>query len=106
MLGNLQNPEHHERRLMRTHLARVGDGGVVLIMAAVQGMESRVASGAEALQKGERIVFLGDSITQAGAGAGGYVALAKEELAKKYPDRGIEVIGAGISGNRVPDLEA
>ncbi|HEY2250710.1 MAG TPA: GDSL-type esterase/lipase family protein [Planctomycetaceae bacterium] len=58
------------------------------------------------LGKGERIVFLGDSITQAGAGPGGYVALVKEAIAKKYPDIDIEVIGAGISGNRVPDLEA
>ena len=91
---------------MRTHFVRGGIFGVVLVMAAVQGMEARMASGADALQKGERIVFLGDSITQAGAGAGGYVTLAKEALAKKYPDRGIEVIGAGISGNRVPDLEA
>lgn len=64
------------------------------------------AAADEPLKKGERIVFLGDSITQAGAGAGGYVTLAKEALAKKYPDLGIEVIGAGISGNRVPDLEA
>ena len=58
------------------------------------------------LAKGERIVFLGDSITQAGAASGGYVALAKEAIAKKHPDLEIEVIGAGISGNRVPDLEA
>jgi len=53
----------------------------------------------------ERIVFLGDSITQAGVGSNGYVTLVKKELAKKYPDREIEVIGAGISGNKVPDLQ-
>src|SRR6266566_3817729 len=58
------------------------------------------------LEKGERIVFLGDSITQAGAGPDGYVSFVKEAVAKKYADLGIEVIGAGISGNRVPDLEA
>lgn len=58
------------------------------------------------LKKGDRIVFLGDSITQAGAAPGGYVTLVKEALAKKYPGLEIEVIGAGISGNRVPDLEA
>jgi len=58
------------------------------------------------LGKGERIVFLGDSITQAGADPGGYVYLAKEGIASKYHDLDIEVIGAGISGNRVPDLEA
>jgi lysophospholipase L1-like esterase len=57
------------------------------------------------LGKGERIVFLGDSITQAGAAPGGYVALVKEAVAKKYPDLETEIVGAGISGNRVPDLE-
>jgi lysophospholipase L1-like esterase len=67
---------------------------------------SRRVLAADALRKGERIVFLGDSITQAGAGAGGYVSLVKEALAQKYPDLGIDVVGAGISGNRVPDLEA
>lgn len=58
------------------------------------------------LGKGERIVFLGDSITQAGAGPGGYVTLVKEQFAKQHPDLDTEIIGAGISGNRVPDLEA
>lgn len=57
------------------------------------------------LQKGERIVFLGDSITQAGAGPSGYVTLVRESLKASHPELGIEVIGAGISGNKVPDLE-
>jgi isoamyl acetate esterase len=58
-----------------------------------------------ALKKSERIVFLGDSITEAGVGAKGYVTLIKKELAEKHKDLGIEVIGAGISGNKVPDLQ-
>jgi len=80
----------------------------MFLILSVLGLlaDGRTGMAADALKKGERIVFLGDSITQAGAGAGGYVTLVKETLAKKYPDRGIEVIGAGISGNRVPDLEA
>ena len=57
------------------------------------------------LKKGERIVFLGDSITQAGVGQKGYVTLIKAALAEKHPDYGVEVIGAGISGNKVPDLQ-
>ena len=65
------------------------------------------AEGAEpALKKGDRIVFLGDSITQAGVGPKGYVTKIKEAIAKKHPDLGIEVIGAGISGNKVPNLQA
>jgi lysophospholipase L1-like esterase len=54
---------------------------------------------------GERIVFLGDSITQGGAGPGGYVTLVREAIAAALPDKGVEVLGAGISGTTVPDLE-
>ncbi|MBN9518014.1 SGNH/GDSL hydrolase family protein [bacterium] len=57
------------------------------------------------LQKGDRIVFLGDSITQAGVGPKGYVTMIKTALAEKHKDLEIEVIGAGISGNKVPDLQ-
>ncbi|MDB5389324.1 MAG: Stress responsive alpha-beta barrel domain protein [Planctomycetaceae bacterium] len=56
------------------------------------------------LKANDRIIFLGDSITQAGAGPGGYVTLVKEALAKNYADLKIDVIGAGISGNKVLDL--
>jgi lysophospholipase L1-like esterase len=56
------------------------------------------------LKKGEKIVFFGDSITQLGNDPGGYVTLVRDTIASKYPGYGIEVIGAGISGNKVPDL--
>lgn len=52
-----------------------------------------------------RIVFLGDSITEAGAAPGGYVALVEEALTERYPGGKVQVIGAGISGNKVPDLQ-
>lgn len=57
------------------------------------------------LKAGDRIVFLGDSITQAGAGANGYVTMIRKELDHQHADLKIEVIGAGISGNKVPDLQ-
>src|SRR5580692_10445268 len=57
------------------------------------------------LKKGERIVFLGDSITEAGVSPKGYVTLIKNSLNEKHKDLGIEIIGAGISGNKVPDLQ-
>lgn len=59
------------------------------------------ASGADAPLT---VLFLGDSITEAGAGPHGYVTLAGKALAEAAP--GTKVIGAGISGNRVPDLLA
>jgi lysophospholipase L1-like esterase len=54
------------------------------------------------VQAQHRIIFLGDSITEAGANPGGYVALAADSLQKLGTD--IVVQGAGISGNKVPDL--
>ncbi len=54
------------------------------------------------VQAQHRIIFLGDSITEAGANPGGYVALAADSLQKISTD--IVVQGAGISGNKVPDL--
>lgn len=53
-----------------------------------------------------RIVFFGDSITEAGAQPGGYVSLVAEELDAEHAPGTIEVIGAGISGNKVPHLQA
>jgi isoamyl acetate esterase len=53
----------------------------------------------------KKIVFLGDSITQAGAGSGGYISLMRESLAGAGLAEDFELIGAGISGNKVPDLQ-
>jgi len=66
---------------------------------------SSQCTAAEPLKKGDRIAFFGDSITQAGAGPHGYVTLVKELITEREPELGVEVIGAGISGNKVPDLE-
>ncbi len=64
------------------------------------------AADAPALKKGDRIVFLGDSITAGGAGPKGYITMIKNKLQEKHADLGIEIIGAGISGNKVPNLQA
>jgi lysophospholipase L1-like esterase len=50
-------------------------------------------------------VFLGDSITQAGDKPGGYVDIVRTAMKASFPNAGVEVVGAGISGNKVPDLE-
>ena len=56
------------------------------------------------LENPTRIVFFGDSITQAGVGKTGYITkmaemLGAQGLASKY-----ELIGAGIGGNKIYDL--
>ena len=57
------------------------------------------------LKAGDRIVFLGDSITQGGNGGKGYINVIRNHLADKKADLKVECIGAGISGNKVPDLQ-
>ena len=64
------------------------------------------ASASAQLKDGETIVFLGDSITAQGAGEKGYVTLFRQAIEKARPDSGIKVIGAGIGGHKVPNLEA
>ena len=56
------------------------------------------------LPKKKKIVFFGDSITQAAVNPGGFIQLLdtifdKDGLGNKY-----ELVGAGISGNKVYDL--
>src|SRR6476660_7952286 len=50
------------------------------------------------IQKPVKVVFFGDSITQAGVRPGGYITMMQEVL------KGYELIGAGIGGNKVYDL--
>ena len=50
----------------------------------------------------KKIIFFGDSITQAGVNPGGYITILKEMYAKA--NNKSEIIGAGIGGNKVYDL--
>jgi len=58
------------------------------------------------LKKDDRIVFLGDSITAGGNSGKGYIQVIRAEFAEKKKDLAIECVGAGISGNKVPNLQA
>ncbi|HTS44875.1 MAG TPA: SGNH/GDSL hydrolase family protein [Puia sp.] len=55
-------------------------------------------------QKAKRIVFFGDSITEAGARPGGFIGMIGDALTKKGLASQYELIGAGIGGNKVYDL--
>jgi lysophospholipase L1-like esterase len=52
----------------------------------------------------KKIIFFGDSITQAGVNKGGYIDLIKQDLVNKGVADNYEIIGAGISGNKIYDL--
>ena len=55
-------------------------------------------------QKKTRIVFFGDSITQLGAQAGGFIRRIDSMARLENKGENYELIGAGISGNKVYDL--
>lgn len=54
--------------------------------------------------KKKRIVFFGDSITAAGAKPGGYILKLDSMLALQGKAEQYELVGAGVSGNKVYDL--
>jgi len=56
------------------------------------------------IQKKQRIVFFGDSITQAGVKPDGFITRLGEMMKQKGIDNNYELIGAGIGGNKVYDL--
>ena len=55
-------------------------------------------------QKKQRIVFFGDSITEAGAKPGGFIIKLGDLLKQKGKDANYELMGAGIGGNKIYDL--
>jgi lysophospholipase L1-like esterase len=55
-------------------------------------------------QKKQRIVFFGDSITEAGVKPTGFITKIGDMLKQKGVDNNYELIGAGIGGNKVYDL--
>jgi lysophospholipase L1-like esterase len=55
-------------------------------------------------QKKTRVIFFGDSITQAGVQQGGYITPIDSMCRKENKSGSYEFIGAGIGGNKVYDL--
>ncbi|MBO9154166.1 SGNH/GDSL hydrolase family protein [Chitinophaga sp. GCM10012297] len=55
------------------------------------------------LPKKKKVIFFGDSITQAGVGPQGYITQLRDILQQSHADQ-YELIGAGIGGNKVYDL--
>src|SRR6478672_1646242 len=55
-------------------------------------------------QKKQRILFFGDSITEAGVKPNGFISLLNGMLQQKGQADKYELLGAGIGGNKVYDL--
>ena len=56
------------------------------------------------MQTKKKVIFFGDSITQAGVKPGGYIDLLNSMLISKGFDKNYQLEGAGIGGNKVYDL--
>lgn len=54
--------------------------------------------------KKTKVLFFGDSITQAGVGPGGYITKLDSMIKQKGLGNNYELVGAGISANKVYDL--
>ncbi|MFT4024737.1 MAG: GDSL-type esterase/lipase family protein [Flavihumibacter sp.] len=52
----------------------------------------------------KKVVFFGDSITQAAVEKGGFITIIGEVLQKRGLAAGYELVGAGIGGDKVYDL--
>lgn len=52
----------------------------------------------------KRVIFFGDSITEAGVSAGGYITRMDSMLNAQGLKEQYELIGAGVSGNKIYDL--
>lgn len=55
-------------------------------------------------QKKQKVIFFGDSITQAGVNKDGYITMMDSMLKVKGKGNAFELVGAGIGGNKVYDL--
>ena len=63
-----------------------------------------IAAMAFVKQKKQKIVFFGDSITQAGVQPGGYIMLIDSMCNAAGLKESYDFIGAGVSGNKIYDL--
>lgn len=57
-----------------------------------------------AFPKPKKVIFFGDSITQAGVNPGGYIKLIDSICQKEGRSAEFEFVGKGIGGNKVTDL--
>ncbi|GAB3931880.1 SGNH/GDSL hydrolase family protein [Mucilaginibacter myungsuensis] len=71
---------------------------VILLLVAA------IAFTAFKIVKPTKIVFFGDSITQAAVGPKGFITLLKDDLVAKQKTGDYELFGAGIGGNKIYDL--
>lgn len=78
---------------------------VLVFLACHDAALAQQPEAALRLEKGDRVVILGDSITQDGTMERGFQTLLAALLRQKHADLAVELINAGISGDKVTDLQ-
>lgn len=58
------------------------------------------------LKSDDRVLFLGDANTKSGEQPNGYLSLLVAELKKTDTFKSVKIIGEGVNGDKVPDLES
>ncbi len=81
--------------MMRFHLKF----GIFLLIIAILMIFS-----SDLLKKKKKILFFGDSITEMGINEGGYIDIINQAISKTKKSGQYELIGSGISGNKIDDL--
>lgn len=71
---------------------------IVLLVTAI------VVLSGFASQERKKVIFFGDSITEAGVKPGGYISVLSDLLKQKGMDNRFDLQGAGIGGNKIYDL--
>ncbi len=64
-----------------------------------------IIMGSNLRKKKKKIIFLGDSITELGVRPGGYVTVVSDFVRDADASEKVELVGSGISGNKVTDIE-
>jgi isoamyl acetate esterase len=102
------NLSSFHRTLMSRHTSNRGPMRSLHSFARIFGTIALLISGCaasrEAIPGEVRVVFFGDSITEMGVAPGGYVTLIKDSL--QHRGSRANIIGAGVSGNKVEQLLA
>ncbi|MFN3167152.1 MAG: SGNH/GDSL hydrolase family protein [Phycisphaeraceae bacterium] len=106
----------------RSMLATTAAASTAALSAAMLPATARADAHAKTkpitLNKGATVLLQGDSITDAGRNKGiadpnnkdalgkGYASLIAYHLLSRYPDKQLKLYNRGISGHKVPDLDA
>ena len=96
--ASIQFAARSDERKLRLHIVARGEGEVICDSITLKKHSAAPQSGTLFVNAGDRIAFLGDSITKGGNRDGGYINLVMDGL--KVNGIAADKIPAGVSGNK------